>query len=352
MLRRSSRVPLPAAPGREFPTLIGSTIGNAIAGGIQQRAAERDLRRAGVEQSADKFEDQFGDTPEVAAYRKAGLAAANHPGRADARANFNQSARTLLGANSSDPEVAAFLSHTNPSGPPVQADDIVVTADRDYLFGSTIDNAGIWVGEKGNELKQGVGQFIQKNPGVGIALTLADAAFAVVAPAKYLGGMVLDAFKDQAAGYIADKMEGPRLWAPEKAPAGGSGFVLAGGIALGGLGALKGVAGAGAMGFPANNGFLGASTKIRLEPGQVIDRYGGYEKSKFFSPAGTPLSARSLPPATASQPLRTFEVVKPFHVKSGTVAPWYGETGLGTQYRAPAGLQKLIDRGFLKETTK
>ncbi len=78
------------------------------------------------------------------------------------------------------------------------------------------------------------------HPGIGIALTLADGAFAVVAPVKYLAGMALDYFKDKATGYIADKMTGPQLWSVEKGQAGGSGFVLAGGIALGGLGAVKG----------------------------------------------------------------------------------------------------------------
>jgi hypothetical protein len=194
----------------------------------------------------------------VAAYLEAGLAAADSPYSREARASYDQATYNMLQANSSDPEVNAFLRKTDPghfaptapeSSAPTAVkelggvEEIFSTASRDYLFGSTIDSAGIWVGEEGNQIKQNVGQFIQDHPGIGIALTLADAGFAIVAPAKYLGGKVLDYFKDEATGYIAGKMTGPELWAPEKAQAGGSGFVLAGGIALSGLGALGGVGG-------------------------------------------------------------------------------------------------------------
>ncbi|BCA62701.1 hypothetical protein HMP09_1935 [Sphingomonas sp. HMP9] len=47
--------------------------------------------------------------------------------------------------------------------------------------------------------------------------------------------MALTSFKEETAGYIAEKMTGPQLWSVEKGQAGGNGFVLAGGIALGGL---------------------------------------------------------------------------------------------------------------------
>ncbi len=83
--------------------------------------------------------------------------------------------------------------------------------------------------------------------------------------------------------------------------------------------------------YPVNNGFLGATKELALEAGQVIDRVGGNAVSRFFSPVGTPLAARSLPPGTAG-PLRAFEVLKPFSVESGTVAPAFGEAGFGTQF--------------------
>jgi hypothetical protein len=117
---------------------------------------------------------------------------------------------------------------------------MVVTGNRDYLIGSVVDRSGIWLGEQGQRIGSAVGEFIQENPGAGLALRFADTAFAAIAPGKYLAGQALNYFKDEAAGWIADKMEGPRLWSTEKAQAGGNGFVLAGSVLLTGLGALRG----------------------------------------------------------------------------------------------------------------
>jgi hypothetical protein len=58
-----------------------------------------------------------------------------------------------------------------------------------------------------------------------------------------------------------------------------------------------------------------------------------------------------LPPGTAGKPLRTFEVVKPFEVDAGTVAPAFDQLGLGTQYRAPVDMGTLLKRGVIKEVT-
>lgn len=104
--------------------------------------------------------------------------------------------------------------------------------------------------------------------------------------------------------------------------------------------------------YPANNGALGEATSEFLYKGTLIDRYGGSGFSRFFSPAGTPAAARALPPGTASQTLRTFEVLKPFEVSRSTVAPAFGELGLGTQYRAPVTLDVLLKRGILGEVFK
>ncbi|MCP5443148.1 MAG: glycohydrolase toxin TNT-related protein [Chromatiaceae bacterium] len=93
--------------------------------------------------------------------------------------------------------------------------------------------------------------------------------------------------------------------------------------------------------FPENNGFLGSTTKITLKPGQIIDRFGGSDISRFFSPAGTPAVMRALPPGTAQQPLRTFEVLKPVGVESGQVAPAFNQIGLGTQFRSSQSDQNI-----------
>ena len=103
--------------------------------------------------------------------------------------------------------------------------------------------------------------------------------------------------------------------------------------------------------YPENAGFAGATERTFLMPGQTIDRYGGSGVSRFFSPQGTADWRRSLPPGTTGQPLRTFEVVKPFEVESGTIAPWFNQPGGGLQYRSPVQLEILLKRGIIKEVT-
>jgi RHS repeat-associated protein len=101
--------------------------------------------------------------------------------------------------------------------------------------------------------------------------------------------------------------------------------------------------------YPENRGFLGQTERQFLEKGQMIDRYGGNDSSRFFSPAGTPEAARALPPGTSGQPLRTFEVVKPFEVDAGTVTPAFGQLGFGTQFRTPVPMETLMKRGIIQE---
>lgn len=101
--------------------------------------------------------------------------------------------------------------------------------------------------------------------------------------------------------------------------------------------------------YPEHAGFAGAVSRRFLMPGQTIDRYGGSGYSRFFSPQGTPSWARSLPPGTAAQPLRTFRVVKPFEVQSGTVAPWFNQPGGGVQHASPVKLEVLLKHGVIIE---
>jgi hypothetical protein len=97
---------------------------------------------------------------------------------------------------------------------------------------------------------------------------------------------------------------------------------------------------------------LVAPVRTFLKPGQLIDRFGGGSISRFFSPAGTALAKRSLPPATAAMKLRTFEVIKAFEVEAGLVAPAFGQIGSGTQYRTALTLQELLEQGFVREVVR
>lgn len=98
--------------------------------------------------------------------------------------------------------------------------------------------------------------------------------------------------------------------------------------------------------WPLNNGFKGSSQAITLEKGMTFDRYGD-PGGCFASPIGTPATQRSLAPGTTSKPLNQYQVLKPFEAQSGTVAPWFGQTGGGTQYMFNTSVQQLIDGGFI-----
>jgi hypothetical protein len=99
---------------------------------------------------------------------------------------------------------------------------------------------------------------------------------------------------------------------------------------------------------PPNRGFVtdqgGPATVL---PGQLVDRYGGTGGS-FLSPAGTPISQRSLAPGSEFRPLNTYQVLQPFEASAGSVAPFYGQTGQGLQFDvSPSTVQDLIDSGTL-----
>ncbi|MCS6973595.1 MAG: TNT domain-containing protein [Cyclobacteriaceae bacterium] len=98
--------------------------------------------------------------------------------------------------------------------------------------------------------------------------------------------------------------------------------------------------------YPANNGFLGATERTFLMPGEQISRYGS-GAGKFFSPAGTPLPMRALPPGANTNIFNTYKVLKPFEVQAGKIAPAFGQPGLGTQYLSPVSVDVLLKRGII-----
>ncbi len=99
--------------------------------------------------------------------------------------------------------------------------------------------------------------------------------------------------------------------------------------------------------YPPNRGFFDNPTSQVLKTGTQIDRYGG-EGGTFVSPRGTPEAMRALPPGATTRPFNIYEVVNPFEVRAGTVSPWFGQLGLGTQYELPDSVGNLIQNGYLK----
>ncbi len=98
----------------------------------------------------------------------------------------------------------------------------------------------------------------------------------------------------------------------------------------------------GTWAWPEKDGFLnGVKNPETLQPGTVIDRFGG--DGKYFSPAGTPYEARALAPTSLDAPYRSFEVLRPLPVEAGPIAPAFGMPGGGTQFLAGNRLSNLLD---------
>lgn len=93
-------------------------------------------------------------------------------------------------------------------------------------------------------------------------------------------------------------------------------------------------------------GFVGGPVRDTLRPGSVISRYGG-EGGSYASPAGTPFSARALPPSQEALGESLYTVARPFDVDAGIAAWWQGGGG-GVQYRLPSSVTDLLEGGFLK----
>ena len=100
--------------------------------------------------------------------------------------------------------------------------------------------------------------------------------------------------------------------------------------------------------WPPNRGFDGNPTKVTLESGTLIDRY-GYDGGTFVSPKGIPYTERLLPIGTDQKPYTVFEVVKPVEVQAGKIAPWFGEKGGGIQYEFSQKISYLLQQGILRK---
>jgi hypothetical protein len=103
---------------------------------------------------------------------------------------------------------------------------------------------------------------------------------------------------------------------------------------------------------------------VTLEPGQVIDRFGG-ESGRFLSPAGVSYANRALPPSNLNtrdsqypNNYHLYEVISSFTVDAGPISPWFAQPGGGLQYvlnpdHLPAAgteldVSWLVEQGFLK----
>ncbi|KAI0291857.1 hypothetical protein BC826DRAFT_1021296 [Russula brevipes] len=114
--------------------------------------------------------------------------------------------------------------------------------------------------------------------------------------------------------------------------------------------------------YPSDNGFQldiygkPIEGQEKLPVGLLLDRFGS-EFGTFLAPADSPYSQRSLPPQNLDTPetsptypynYHIYKVIQPFVVSSGTIAPWFGQPGQGTQYQASSNVLTLISNGSLE----
>lgn len=123
-----------------------------------------------------------------------------------------------------------------------------------------------------------------------------------------------------------------------------------------------------AFSWPGHDGFATShgtvlAERVTLAPGDKLDRYGGYfdakgefrDSGRYFADQGIEFEKRALPPKSKANSPHTFEVLEPFDVDAGPIAPWFGEPGGGTQYFVPeeyGGVDGLIASGKIKRTSE
>lgn len=106
--------------------------------------------------------------------------------------------------------------------------------------------------------------------------------------------------------------------------------------------------------WPPYRGFV-TRTEGALEPGMIIDRFGGRFKSNTFSDrgsfvgiAGASFSSRALPASTLNAPLSVYEVVKPIKGYSGPAIPWFKEEGMGVQWELNKNIEYLLKNDYIR----
>ena len=175
----------------------------------------------------------------------------------------------------------------------------------------------------------------------------ADAFFGARASANRnrLAGFAFDAVSDPLNLALGAATFGGSLLARSAFPAVIDG-AEAGVLARGGVPASRALIRRDFAMLAPDGGRLGGfSTRETLQPGSLIDRFGP-NRGRFVSPAGTPFSARGLPPESANEQFVTLRVLQALDVEASIAAPAFGG-GLGVQFRLPASVQELLDAGVL-----
>ncbi|MEU0135115.1 TNT domain-containing protein [Streptomyces sp. NPDC006296] len=107
--------------------------------------------------------------------------------------------------------------------------------------------------------------------------------------------------------------------------------------------------------YPDHDGFVldragePVQKALTLRVGQLVDLFGS-GRGNFLAPAGTPYAKRAIPPSnlvtyTADYPYsyHLYRVTEAFTVQAGRIRPWFGQPGLGIQYKTDQRVSELVN---------
>lgn len=106
--------------------------------------------------------------------------------------------------------------------------------------------------------------------------------------------------------------------------------------------------------WPSNKGFRGKPVIYTLQPDTIVDKLGARPRGNFLAPPTASRSERAVPNhgkyLEIYRTLHTFKADAPVRVYAGTIAPWFGEVGLGIQYYLPTGIENTKSLKLLNST--
>ena len=101
--------------------------------------------------------------------------------------------------------------------------------------------------------------------------------------------------------------------------------------------------------YPSNDGAVGLVVTVTLPAGDVLTRYGA-PTGRYVSPNGMTFEQRALPSTTSEGDFHVYCVERPIDgVQKGKIAPWFGRTGGGIQYKLPDRIVNLMEASMLRE---
>ena len=101
--------------------------------------------------------------------------------------------------------------------------------------------------------------------------------------------------------------------------------------------------------YPSNDGAVGVIVTITLPSGDVLTRYGS-PGGRYVSPDGMTFEQRALPSTTNEGDFHVYYVERSIDgVEKGKIAPWFGRTGGGIQYKLPDRIVNLMEASMLRE---